>query len=122
MINKQKKKVSTNRRKERIRYKLQANSDRPRLVFNRTNRFLIAQVIDDAKGATVAFAISSEKDFPEKGTNRKSKASAVQLGKIIAQRAIAKGIKEVMLDRSGLLYHGRVAAFADSAREGGLQF
>jgi len=122
MKNNDKKRNSTNRRKERIRFKLRSNSDRPRLVFNKTNRFLIAQVIDDSKGATVAFAISSEKDFPEKGANRKSKASAGHLGKIIAQRAVAKGIKEVMLDRSGLLYHGRVAAFADSAREGGLQF
>ncbi|MBE7411942.1 MAG: 50S ribosomal protein L18 [Leptospiraceae bacterium] len=122
MINKEKKTLRSIKRTKRIRYKIKANSDRPRLVFNKSNKFLIAQIIDDKIGKTLAFAISSEKDFPLKGDVRKNKKSASELGKIIAKRAISNGVKQVVLDRSGMIYHGKVAAFADSAREEGLEF
>ncbi|MCC6274224.1 MAG: 50S ribosomal protein L18 [Leptospiraceae bacterium] len=122
MINKEKKNLRSIKRTKRIRFKLKASADRPRLVFNKTNRYLIAQVIDDKGGATLAYAISSEKDFPLKGETRKNKKSAIELGKVIAKRALSKGVKQVVLDRSGMIYHGKIAAFADSAREGGLEF
>lgn len=122
MIDRKNIRETNDRRKTRVRYKLRANGSRPRLVINKTNRYLIAQVIDDGKGTTLAYAATSEKDFPIKSYSRKNKAAATELGKIIAQRASQKGVKEVMLDRSGFIYHGNVAAFADSAREGGLVF
>ncbi|MCB1179315.1 MAG: 50S ribosomal protein L18 [Leptospiraceae bacterium] len=122
MINKSKTKEQVDRRKRRIRYKLKSNDERPRLVFNRTNRYLIAQVIDDKKGTTLAYAITSEKDFPVKSFSRKNKECAVELGKRIAERAKTSGVSKVKLDRSGMIYHGNIAAFADSAREGGLEF
>ena len=109
-------------RTRRGRYKLKHNGDRPRLVFNKSNRYLMAQIIDDKSGSTLAYAVSSEKDFPVKGFSVKNKTAAVELGKRIAKRAIDKGLKQVMLDRSGIIYHGKLAAFADSAREGGLDF
>jgi large subunit ribosomal protein L18 len=122
MINKTKKKLIEKRRVERVRYKLKHNGERPRLVFNRTNRYLIAQVIDDSTNTTLAYAITSEKTFPIQGESRKNKLSATELGKIIALRATEKGVKQVMLDRSGMVYHGKIAAFADAARENGLEF
>lgn len=97
-------------------------NERPRLVFNKTNKYLIAQVVDDKQGVTLAYATSYEKSFPETGGSRKNKKAAEEMGKIIAQRAIEKGVKQVMLDRSGMLYHGKIAAFADAAREVGLEF
>lgn len=122
MINKEKSNISKERRIDRSRYKLRKLGDRPRLVFNKTNRYLIAQIIDDEKGSTIAYAISSEKSFPVQGYSRKNKDAAKHLGKIIAERAKVKGVEKVMLDRSGMIYHGKLAAFADSAREGGLDF
>jgi len=122
MDSKLKKSIVNDRRKSRTRFKLKSSGTRIRLVFNRSNRYLSAQVIDDVAGKTLAYATTFESDFPKKGKNAKNKDAATELGKIIAKRAIEKGVKQVMLDRSGLLYHGRIAAFADSAREGGLEF
>ena len=122
MINTRNIRISKERRTSRIRYKLRHNGERPRLVFNKTNHYLIAQVIDDIKGVTLAYAVSSEKDFPIKTENRKNKKSAEELGKIIAKRAKDKGVSKVMLDRSGMIYHGKISAFADSARKEGLEF
>jgi large subunit ribosomal protein L18 len=122
MISRKKIQESRERRKERIRYKLKITGSSPRLVLNKTNRYLIAQVIDDKSGTTLAFATSSEKNFPITGYSRKNKKSAAELGKIIAERAKNKGVSSVMLDRSGAIYHGNIATFADSAREGGLKF
>jgi large subunit ribosomal protein L18 len=99
MINKHKQTVSTERRIERTRFKLKQNGSRPRLVFNKSNRYLQAQIIDDIKGATLAFATTSEKDFPVKGFSKKNKESATELGKMIATRAKEKGVTKVMLDR-----------------------
>ncbi len=122
MISRKKIRETKKRRIERIRYKLKVTGSSPRLVINKTNRYLIAQIIDDSNGNTLAFAATSEKSFPVNGYSRKNKSSAVHLGKIIAERAKIKGVQKVMLDRSGSIYHGNIAAFADSAREGGLVF
>jgi len=122
MISRKKIRETAERRIERIRYKLKTTGSSPRLVINKTNRYLIAQIIDDKSGSTLVYAASSEKSFPIQGHSRKNKRSAVELGKIIAERAKTKGVSAVMLDRSGAIYHGNIAAFADSAREGGLKF
>ncbi|MCB1140613.1 MAG: 50S ribosomal protein L18 [Leptospiraceae bacterium] len=122
MINKNKTREKQLRRAERIRYKLKKNTDRPRLVLNKTNRYITVQIIDDSKGNTLAAASTSEKDFPIKSFSRKNKNSAQELGKIIAERAKSKGIARVKLDRSGSIFHGNIASFAESAREGGLEF
>lgn len=122
MLDKTKIKLRNERRKQRIRYKLKSNGSRPRLVFNKTNRYLLAQVIDDQKGITLVQAATYEKDFPIQTFSRKNKECAVELGKRIAQRAKEKGITKVMLDRSGMIYHGRIASFAESARGEGLEF
>ena len=84
MINKQKHRPGQERRIERARFKLKQNGDRPRLVFNKTNRYLIAQVIDDTAGKTIAYAVSSEKSFPVQGYSKKNKQAATELGKLIA--------------------------------------
>lgn len=122
MINKTAKHERSNRRTERVRYKLKKNSGRPRLVFNRSNLYLTAQVIDDEKGVTLAYASTRDKDFPKHENSKKSKAAAVNLGKIIAEKAVKAGVKMVVLDRTGMAYHGRIAAFAESARSAGLEF
>ena len=110
-------------RKTRVRKALAARGSlRPRLSVFRSSKNIYAQVIDDAKGVTVAAASSLEKDL--KGTIKTGadKAAAVAIGKLIAERAIKTGIKDVVFDRGGYLYHGRVKALADAAREGGLNF
>ncbi|XDD44987.1 50S ribosomal protein L18 [Leptospira sp. WS39.C2] len=122
MINKTAKNTKRLRRAERVRYKLRQTSDRPRLVFNKTNRYLTAQIIDDAKGVTLVYATTLEKDFPKHENSKKSKSAATELGKVVADKAKKAGVSQVVLDRSGMVYHGRIAAFADSAREGGLEF
>ncbi|HLF59088.1 MAG TPA: 50S ribosomal protein L18 [Alphaproteobacteria bacterium] len=111
------------RRKRRTRANLQRKAGgRPRLSIFRSGKNIYAQVIDDAKGATVAAASTLDKELKgklKKGTDR---AAATEVGKLIAKRAIAAGIKHVVFDRGGYLYHGRVKALADAAREGGLDF
>lgn len=104
----------------RIRRKVSGNSERPRLTVFRSNTAIYAQLIDDTKGETLASASSRSKDIAaQKGTKvEKSK----MVGNKIAQKAIELGIKSCTFDRSGFLYHGRVKALADGAREGGLQF
>lgn len=122
MINKTAKNSKRLRRAERVRYKIRQTSDRPRLVFNKTNRYLTAQIIDDVKGVTLVYATTLEKDFPKHENSKKSKSAATELGKVVADKAKKAGVSQVVLDRSGMVYHGRIAAFADSAREGGLEF
>jgi large subunit ribosomal protein L18 len=94
--------------------------DRARLSVFRSSKHIYAQVIDDLKGSTVAAASSLEKDMRSKTGANVDAAKAV--GKLVAQRAIEKGVKSVVFDRGGYLYHGRIKALADAAREGGLQF
>ncbi|TGL37181.1 50S ribosomal protein L18 [Leptospira perdikensis] len=122
MINKTAKNTKRLRRAERVRYKLRSTSERPRLVFNKTNRYLTAQIIDDAKGVTIVYATTLEKNFPKHENSKKSKSAATELGKVVAEKAKKAGVSQVVLDRSGMVYHGKIAAFADSAREGGLEF
>ena len=109
------------RRKRRTRYRLVQNaSGRPRLSVFRSGRHIYVQVIDDLAGSTVAAASTNEKGTKVAKSWNVEAAKAV--GKAIAERAIAKGVKQVVFDRGGYMYHGRVKALADAAREGGLEF
>jgi large subunit ribosomal protein L18 len=98
------------------------NRGRPRLSVFRSSKHIYAQVVDDNRGATVAAASSVDHDLKGKLKTGADIAAAKEVGKLIAERAVAAGIKEVVFDRGGYLFHGRVKALADAAREGGLQF
>ncbi|GAC1311287.1 MAG: 50S ribosomal protein L18 [Mucilaginibacter sp.] len=103
-----------------IRKRLSGSSIRPRLSVYRSNKGIYAQIIDDVSGKTLVSASSLSKDFnAEKGTKIDQ---SVAVGKLVAEKAIAAGIKDVVFDRNGYLYHGRVKSLADGAREGGLNF
>jgi len=109
----------------RIRKKLMGTEERPRLNVYRSVNHIYAQVIDDAKGVTLVQATSVEKGKGIKGDKRPTGgnvSSAKEVGKLIAERAKDKGIKKVVFDRGGYLYHGRIKALADAAREAGLEF
>ena len=111
------------RRQRRTRYALrQAAGGRPRLSVFRSGKHIYAQVIDDRKGLTLAAASSLDKDVKGKLKTGADKGAAAEVGKLIAQRAVAAGVKEVVFDRGGYIYHGRVEALANAAREGGLSF
>ncbi len=111
----------TARRTARVRHTLKrAAYGRPRLSVFRSSKHIYAQVIDDAKGVTVAAASSMEKDV--RGKTGANVEAAKAVGKRVAERATAKGVKEVQFDRGAYLYHGRIKALADAAREGGLKF
>ena len=114
--------VGRERRKLRIRKKVTGTESRPRLSVFRSTKHIYAQVIDDVKGVTVASASTLEKDV--KGTLKTGadKAAAAAIGKLVAERALKAGVKDVVFDRGGYLYHGRVKALAEAAREGGLNF
>jgi large subunit ribosomal protein L18 len=105
--------------RERIRHKVAGTSERPRLAVFKSQKYIYAQVIDDAAGKTLASASSKDKDSGAKGANA---AAAKAVGVLIAKRAKDKGIKRVVFDRGGYLYHGNVKALADAARENGLEF
>ena len=114
-------KARTDRRRATVRRAIKdAATGRARLTVFRSSKHIYAQVIDDQKGATLAAASSLEKDMRGKTGANVDAAKAV--GKLVAQRAIEKGVKSVVFDRGGYLYHGRIKALADAAREGGLQF
>jgi large subunit ribosomal protein L18 len=105
---------------QRIRLKVRGNQERPRLAVFRSLKHIYAQVIDDRKGHTLAEASSGgKKSSVGNGGNL---AGAKQVGKLIAERAQSKGVKKVVFDRGGYLYHGRIKALADAAREAGLEF
>jgi len=107
----------------RVRSRLRRkSSERPRLSVFRSGKHIYAQVIDDRHGVTVAAASSIEKDLKGQLKTGADKAAAAAVGKLVAERAAEKGVKEVVFDRGGYLYHGRVKALADAAREGGLSF
>ena len=108
------------RRQVRVRKKVFGAPERPRLVVTRSARHISAQVIDDTQGRTLADASTMEADLRAATGNKSEKAK--QVGGLIAQRAKAAGIESVVFDRAGYKYHGRVAALADGAREGGLGF
>ena len=123
MLKKTAKNVTRSRVHDRIRKKLAGTAERPRLNVFRSVNHIYAQVIDDLKGVTVVSASSLEigKDG-KKHIGGGNVAAAKQVGKTIAERAKAKGIAQVVFDRGGYLYHGRVKALADAAREAGLKF
>jgi large subunit ribosomal protein L18 len=111
------------RRSGRTRFQLKRKSrGRLRLSVFRSSKHIYAQIIDDAKGQTLAAASSLDEDVKGKLKTGADKSAAVEVGKLIAARAIAAGVKEVVFDRGGYMYHGRVAALANAAREGGLSF
>ena len=103
----------------RVRGKISGTAERPRLCVFRSLNHIYAQLIDDVKGVTIASASSVEKDFGLSGGN---KEAAKKVGEIIAKRAADKGISDVVFDRGGYIYHGRVKELAEGAREGGLKF
>ncbi len=105
--------------KKGIRKNLSGSTERPRLSVFRSNKGIYAQVIDDLSGKTIVSASSLSKEFSANGS--KSNQS-VAVGKLVAEKAIAAGIKEVVFDRNGYLYHGRIKSLAEGAREGGLIF
>ncbi len=108
------------KRKKRIRARVEGSAERPRLSVFRSNKHLYAQLVDDAKGHTLVAASTLEEEFKDKlgGTIEGAKT----VGNLVAKRALAKKISLVVFDRSGYLYHGRIKAVADAAREGGLKF
>ena len=119
MVSKINKKAMRLKRHVRVRGKVSGTAERPRLNVFRSNANIYAQIIDDVNGVTLAAASSVEKDF-EGATGNKEAARKV--GKLVAERAKAKGIDTVVFDRGGYIYHGRVAELAEGAREGGLEF
>ena len=117
------KKGAEDRRKARVRRAIRkAANGRPRLSVFRSSKQIYAQVIDDAQGHTVAAASSLEKTMRETLKTGADVEAAKQVGRLVAERAVQAGVKDVVFDRSGYLYHGRVKALADAAREGGLSF
>jgi large subunit ribosomal protein L18 len=108
------------RRHRRVRKRVTGTAERPRLAVFRSNKHISAQVIDDASGRTLAAASTLEKDLRSGSTGNKQAATTV--GRLIGERAQAAGVTQVVFDRGGFLYHGRVAAVADAARDAGLDF
>ncbi len=109
------------RRRRRVRSALRARSaGKPRLSVHRSGRHIYAQVIDDAAGKTIAAASTLDKDL--RGKTAATREGAAAVGKSVAERAKAAGVSQVVFDRGGFLFHGRVKALADAAREGGLEF
>ena len=120
MIKKQNSNVARLRRHSRVRKTVSGTASRPRLNVYRSLKNIYAQVIDDDKGVTLASA--SSLDASLKGKDGGNKEAAREVGKLVAPRAIEKGIKAVVFDRGGFIYHGRVMELAEGAREGGLEF
>jgi len=109
------------KRKERIRRKLSGTAERPRLTVYKSLKHIYAQVVDDTSGRTLAFASSLSKELKGQSEGDK-KAEAKRVGALIAQKCKAANLESVVFDRNGFPYHGRIAAVADAAREGGLKF
>ena len=119
MVTKKDKNQARLKRHVRIRSKISGTAERPRLAVYRSNANISAQIIDDVKGVTLVAASTYGAGFEGNGSN---KVAARAVGKMIAEKAIAQGITEVVFDRGGYLYHGRVSELAEGAREGGLKF
>ncbi len=114
--------VRRERRQGRVRAKISGTAERPRLNVFRSSRHIFAQLIDDTKGYTVAAASTLDEEVRANAKQWDKKAEAKQVGKLLAQRALAKGLKQVVFDRGGYQYHGRVKSLAEGSREGGLEF
>jgi large subunit ribosomal protein L18 len=117
-----KKRSARLRRHHRVRKHVRGTAARPRLAVFRSNKHIVAQVIDDVAGRTLAAASTIEADLRSAGTGTGNKAAAETVGRLVAERAKAAGVTAVVFDRGGNLYHGRVAALADAARAAGLEF
>lgn len=119
MFSKEDRQQSRVRRHLRVRKKVSGTAERPRLAVYRSEKHIYAQIIDDVAQKTLVSASSAEKEFNGLGSN---KEAAKMVGKMVAEKAIEKGIKEVVFDRGGFIYHGRIQELAEGAREAGLQF
>ncbi len=119
MINKESKNLARVRRHKRVRSKISGTAECPRLNIFRSNTNIVAQVIDDVAGKTLVSASTMDKEVKTKQANIEA---AKEVGELIAKRAIKAGIKNVVFDRGGYIYHGKVQAFAEAAREAGLEF
>jgi large subunit ribosomal protein L18 len=118
-----KQKITSGRRKTRVRIQIKrAANGRPRLSVFRSSKHIYAQIIDDVKGATLVAASSMEKEQRSGAKTGANIEAASAVGKLVAERAVKSGIKDVVFDRGKYLYHGRIKALADAAREGGLNF
>lgn len=115
-------KESTRRRHSRIRRRVSGTSERPRLAVYKSNQHIYVQVIDDVAQSTIVSASTIDPELKEKIESGANCSAAAEVGRLVAQRAIAKGIQQVVFDRGGNLYHGRVQTLADAAREAGLNF
>ena len=118
----QKKKAGLKRRQRRVRAKIFGTAERPRLSVHRTNSHIYTQVIDDADSKTICSASTLDPEFRATGTHGSNKDAAAFVGELVAKRAIEKGVTTVTFDRGGRIYHGRVKALADGARNAGLNF
>ncbi|HEY8541099.1 MAG TPA: 50S ribosomal protein L18 [Pseudothermotoga sp.] len=122
MIKKQDRRLQRIRRHLRIRKKVFGTAERPRLSVFRSEKHIYVQLIDDMKGHTILSASTLDPELRQKITKTYNKEAAREVGKLIAQRALAKGIDQVVFDRGGFKYHGRIKELADAAREVGLKF
>ena len=118
----QKKQAGLRRRHTRVRGKISGTAERPRLCITRSNANMYAQVIDDVTGKTICALSTLGPDFKKTGKTGATVEGAAELGKLIGNKAQKKGVTEVVFDRGGNLYHGRIQAVADGAREAGLKF
>ncbi len=122
MVNKKSRSEVRRNKHRRIRNHLSGTAECPRLAVFRSNNHMYAQIIDDTVGNTLVSASTLEKDVKANLEKTNNVAAAAYLGKVIAERAAGKGIKDVVFDRGGFIYHGKVQALADAAREAGLNF
>ncbi len=122
MVNKASRKEVRAKKHMRIRNRFSGTAERPRLAVFRSNNHMYAQIIDDTVGNTLVSASTLEKEIKGELEKTNNVDAAAYVGTVIAKRAIEKGIKQVVFDRGGFIYHGKVAALADAAREAGLEF
>ncbi len=114
--------VSRLKRKRRVRKNICGNENRPRMSVFRTAKHIYAQIIDDTKGITLVSASTVDKEFKDQNVEGKKVEIAKAVGNLVGKRALDKGIKQIVLDRNGFLYHGRIKSLSDGAREAGLNF
>lgn len=122
MIKHQDKKQLRAKRHLRVRSKISGTPEKPRLAVYRSEKHIYAQIIDDVTGTTMVSASTVDKEFKANGTKSWNIDAAKEVGKLVAKRAVEKGIKTVVFDRGGFKFHGRVKFLAEGAREGGLEF
>jgi large subunit ribosomal protein L18 len=123
MVSRQNPRVAARlKRKMRVRKKINGSSERPRLCVFRSSKHIYAQIIDDAKGATLVAASTLAPEYKQMEAAKGKIGHAQRVGHLLAQKAKAKGISKVVFDRNGYIYHGRIRALADAAREAGLDF